>query len=268
MEEPPRKDRIEPYMPAEEQEQSLEDAIEEIAEDILESDISNQELREAQLKPIYFVSGLGADKRVFRWLQADDYSPVHIEWISPWKGEPIEDYARRLTEQIEDENPIIVGLSFGGMIAVEMAKQISTEKVILISSVKDKLEIPFYFKLFRWLPLHRVFPFKSLLFAFYWLAYWLFAPEGSDQKKLLKTVLIETDPHFLKWALHKVVVWQNQEVPENLVHLHGKRDRIFPYRFVNPDHSVDNSGHLMVMNRAEEISSLLKKLTVQAVSDD
>ena len=255
-------------MPIEEQEQSLEDTFEAIAADVSKSDISNQDLQAAQLKPIYFVSGLGADRRIFQWLRADDYSPVHIEWISPEKGESIENYAQRLIEQIKDENPIIVGLSFGGMIAVEMAKQIPTEKVILLSSVKDKREVPFYFKLFRWLPLHRVLPFKRLLFAFYWLAYWLFAPEGSDQKKLLKTVLIETDPHFLKWALHKVVVWQNQEVPENLVHLHGKGDRIFPHRFVNPDYSVENSGHLMVMNRAEEISNLLKEVTVQAVADD
>ena len=218
---------------------------------------------DAKLKPIYFISGLGADRRIFQWLRADDYEPVHIEWIPPKKGESIESYAERLSDQIEDENPIVVGLSFGGMIAVEIGKQIPTEKVILLSSVKDRLEIPFYFKLFRMVPLHRVVPFKSLLFAFYWLAYWLFAPEGSDQRKLLKTILIETDPHFLKWALHRVVVWQNQQIPENLVHVHGKRDRIFPYRYVNPDYVVENSGHLMVMNRAEEVSNLLKELTIQ-----
>ena len=237
----------------------------EISEDLSEAtavEIS-EATEDAQLKPIYFISGLGADRRIFQWLQADDYRPVHVEWISPKKNEPIEDYAKRLTEQIKDDNPIVVGLSFGGLMAIEIAKQIPTEKVILLSSVKDRLEIPFYFKLFRILPLHRVAPFKSFLFAFYWLAYWLFAPEGSDQKKLLKTVLVETDPHFLKWALHKVVVWQNQDVPENLVHVHGKRDRIFPYRYVNPDYSIESSGHLMVMNRAEEISNLLKELTIQ-----
>lgn len=223
---------------------------------------------EAKLKPIYFISGLGADRRIFQWLRADDYSPVHIDWIPPKKREPIEDYTSRLIEQIKDENPIVVGLSFGGIIAVEIAKQIPTEKVILLSSVKDRLEIPFYFKLLRIVPLHRVVPFKSLLFAFYWLAYWLFAPEGSEQKKLLKTILLETDPRFLKWALHKVVVWQNQEVPENLVQVHGKRDRIFPYRYVNPDYSVENCGHLMVMTRAGEISNLLKELTIQAQMDN
>lgn len=254
-------------MTLEGQEQPLSDAVEDLSQENMRQGISAEDSLEAQLKPIYFVSGLGADRRIFQWLRADDYSPVHIKWISPKKRESIEDYAKRLTEQIKDKNPIIVGLSFGGMVAVEIAKQIPTEKVILLSSVKDRLEIPFYFKLFRLVPLHRIVPFKSLLFAFYWLAYWLFAPEGLEQRKLLKTILSETDPHFLKWALHKVVVWQNQEVPENLVQVHGKRDRIFPYRYVTPDYTVENSGHLMVMSRAEEISSLLKELTIQTQVD-
>ena len=222
----------------------------------------NKEI-DGSLKPIYFVSGLGADERIFQWLRYDGYRPVHIQWVSPERGESIEAYAKRLCLQIKDEKPCVVGLSFGGMIAVEIAKHIETEKVVLLSSVKSRAEIPFYFKLFRVLPIHRIFPFKSVLWAFYWLAYWLFSPEGTDQKKLLKTVLIETDPHFLKWALHKVVVWRNQDIPERLVHIHGRRDRIFPFRFVNPDYTVENSGHLMVMNRAEQISNLLEELIVQ-----
>ncbi len=215
---------------------------------------------DGSLKPIYFVSGLGADERIFQWLRCDGYRPVHIRWVDPERGERIEDYAKRLSMQIEDENPFIVGLSFGGMVAVEIAKHIQTERVVLLSSVKNRAEVPFYFKMFRILPIHRIVPFKSLLWAFYWLAYWLFTPEGTEEKTLLKTVLVETDPHFLKWALHKVVVWKNDEVPETIVHIHGRRDRIFPFRFVTPDYTVERSGHLMVMNRAEEISSLLAEL--------
>jgi pimeloyl-ACP methyl ester carboxylesterase len=215
------------------------------------------------LKPIYFISGLGADERIFKWLRYDGYRPVHIPWVSPQRGESVESYAKRLAENIEEERPIIVGLSFGGMVAVEIAKQRETEQVILLSSVKRASEIPVYFKLFRALPIHRILPFKSLLWAFYWLAYWLFSPEDAEQKQLLKTVLIETDPHFLKWALHKVVVWNNHDVPETVVHVHGRRDRIFPYRWVTPDYTVENSGHLMVMTRAAEISDLIEKLTLQ-----
>ena len=224
-------------------------------------EVSDAELEAARLKPIYFVSGLGADERIFQWLHYDGFRPVHIRWIPPQKGESIESYAKRLSEQIVDEQPTIVGLSFGGMIAVELAKQVNAEKVILLSTVKKTSEVPFYFKMFRAFPIHRVFPFKSVLWAFYWLANWLFSPEGSEEKTLLKTVLKETDPHFLKWALHKVVVWKNREIPESVVHVHGKRDRIFPFRLVAPDYAVEDCGHLMVMNRAEEISTLIMKLT-------
>lgn len=222
------------------------------------------EEQSAKLRPIYFVSGLGADERVFRWLRCEGYRPVHVQWLSPEPNEPIADYAKRLASQIQEEKPTVIGLSFGGIVAVEIAKQIETEQVILLSSVKASSEIPFYFKLFRVFPIHRIFPFKSLLWAFYWLFYWLFAPEGSDQKQLLRTILIETDPQFLKWALHKVVTWKNQEVPDNLVHIHGKGDRIFPYRFVAPNYSVENSGHLMVMNRAEQVSDLIEQLVIRA----
>lgn len=215
------------------------------------------------LKPIYFVSGLGADERIFQWLRYDGFRPVHIQWIDPLRGEKIEDYAARLGAQVETDAPVIVGLSFGGMIAVELGKQIPDSQVVLLSSVKRRAEVPFYYKAFQGFPIHRIFPFKSLLWAAYWLAYWLFSPEGPEQRKLFKTILRETDPHFLKWALHKVVTWRNQEVPEGLVHIHGRGDRIFPFRFVEPDFTVDDSGHLMVMNRAEAISDLLQQLILE-----
>lgn len=219
------------------------------------------------LKPIYFISGLGADERIFQWLRYDGYRPVHIHWLPPQRAESIEHYAQRLCESITDKRPIIVGLSFGGIVAIEIAKQIDAQKVVLLSSVKQSSEVPIYYKFFRALPIHRILPFKSALWAFYWLAYWLFSPEGIEQKQLLKTVLLETDPHFLKWALHKVVVWENQEVLDNLVQIHGKRDRIFPFRLVSPDYALEHCGHLMVMNQAQEISDLLKELVSETQAD-
>ncbi|MEN8444017.1 MAG: alpha/beta hydrolase [Cyanobacteria bacterium J06555_13] len=107
------------------------------------------------LRKIYFVSGLGADERIFQWLRYDGFQPVHIQWRAPERGEPIEGYAKRLSEQIEEDNPVIVGLSFGGMIAIEIAKQMNTQKIVLLSSVKETSEIPFYFKIFSTPPKAR-----------------------------------------------------------------------------------------------------------------
>ncbi|MBD0337436.1 MAG: alpha/beta hydrolase, partial [Cyanobacteria bacterium Co-bin13] len=102
--------------------------------------------------------------------------------------------------------------------------------------------------------------FKSLLWAISWFAYWVFGVNLPDERKLLKTILLETDPHFLKWALHRVVLWQNEEIPENLTHIHGDCDRIFPPFFVEPDFMLPQGGHLMVMNHAREVSALLEKV--------
>lgn len=215
---------------------------------------------ENALKDIYFISGLGADERVFYLLKFEGYQPVHIRWIKPEPREPIDHYAKRLTSQIKSDCPILVGLSFGGVVAVEIAKQIEVEKVILISSVKDRSEVPFYFKMFRWFPIHRIFPFKSLLWAGCWFANWVFAPETVDERKLLRAILVDTDPHFLKWALHRVVIWQNETIAENIYHIHGTGDRIFPLRYVEPDFLIEKGGHLMVLNHAVQVSSLIEKI--------
>lgn len=211
-------------------------------------------------KDIYFISGLGADERVFRDLKFEGYRPVHIRWLEPERGESISNYAHRLTKQIQSDQPILVGLSFGGLIAVEMAKQMNVEQVILLSSAKTTAEIPFYYKIFRWFPLHRVFPFKTLLWALYWFADWVFSAETLEEQKLLKAILLDTDPHFLKWALHRVVVWQNHTVPDSLHHIHGLRDRIFPMRCINPDIAIEQAGHLMVLNRASRVSDLITQI--------
>ena len=98
------------------------------------------------MKTVYVFSGLGADERVFHKIDFSGYDVHFIKWITPQKNESIESYALRLTSQITKPLPVLIGLSFGGMMAVEVAKHIATEKIILISSAKSKNEIPFYFR--------------------------------------------------------------------------------------------------------------------------
>ena len=47
---------------------------------------------------VYFLSGLGADKTVFQFLDLDFCEPVFIEWIPPHKNESLPDYALRLKD--------------------------------------------------------------------------------------------------------------------------------------------------------------------------
>ncbi|MGK7949783.1 MAG: alpha/beta hydrolase [Xenococcaceae cyanobacterium] len=211
-------------------------------------------------KNIYCISGLGADRRVFRNLKFVGYQLVHLDWLAPNKQEKLSDYAKRLAEAIEDKEPILIGLSFGGMVAVEIAKQIKVKQVILISSAKQADEIPWYIKLFRWLPIHCFIPIKSLLWTVYWLINWFFGIETVEERKLLKEILVDTDAKFLKWAINRVVFWKNEITPKNIYHIHGTSDRIFPMAFVKPDITLEKGGHLMVVNRADPLAKIIYRL--------
>ena len=70
----------------------------------------------------------------------------------------LEHYGTRLLDQVTTAKPILIGLSFGGLMAVEVAKQIDVEKTILIASAKTKNEVPFYYRFAGHLGLHKLLP--------------------------------------------------------------------------------------------------------------
>ena len=211
------------------------------------------------MKEIYLFSGLGADYRAFEKLDFSNFNTTHINWIVPDKAESIENYAYRISNQIKSDNPILIGLSFGGIIAIEVSKHIKTEKIILLASAKTKLEIPFYYKLAGKLQLHKLIPariFKSANF----LSYWFFGINNKSEKLLLKNILEDTDASFLKWALNEIVNWKNIKVEGNLIHIHGSSDRILPIKYINVDFKVKNGGHFMTLNKDIELSNLIKNI--------
>ena len=139
------------------------------------------------MKEIYIFSGLGADQRVFQKIDFSGFNPVFIKWKIPLENESTASYANRLTEQITNERPILIGLSFGGIMAVEVAKLIKAEKIILIASVKTKNDIPFYYRLAGLLRIHKIIPVKFFKKNNF-LTNWFFGVENAEEKKLLKRI--------------------------------------------------------------------------------
>jgi len=207
-------------------------------------------------KSIYVLSGLGADERVFQKINFSEFSVTYLKWILPTENEKIEDYSSRLLNQIQCRRPIILGLSFGGIIAVEMSKLIDTEKIILISTVKTRREIPFYFRWAGKSGLHRILPSRILKNSNF-IINWFFGTSGLSDNLILKQMLEETDPVFIKWAIDKIVNWENQILPASYIHIHGTADRILPIKYVNFVSDVKDGGHLMVLNKSEKLSDLI-----------
>jgi pimeloyl-ACP methyl ester carboxylesterase len=209
---------------------------------------------------VYFISGLAADSRVFKNLRLPEgFEPVYLDWIKPLKDESLRAYSLRLAEKIDtSERFILVGLSMGGMVAVEITNQVHAYLTIIIASIPVSSQLPYYFRIGARLYLHKMIPIGLVKNAA--IAKRLFTTETKEDKELLKTIIRESDPEFIKWSLTAILQWENKTIPENLVHIHGSRDEILRMRFTKPTHIISKAGHLMVMNRAEEINRILKEV--------
>jgi pimeloyl-ACP methyl ester carboxylesterase len=153
----------------------------------------------------------------------------------------------------------MIGLSFGGMIAMEVAKLISTGKIIVISSAKTKNEIPSYYRLAGLLGLDRLISTRWFLKPGL-ITFWIFSLKTATQKKLFSEMLLDADPKFIKWAIGRLARWKNMNVAERVVHIHGRSDRVLPARFVKPTVLIENGGHFMIVDRAKELSVIIRKV--------
>lgn len=210
------------------------------------------------MKTIYLFSGLGADERVFKYLRFPGYHVVHVKWIAPLRNEPIAAYAKRLLRQIHTDRPILIGLSFGGIMAIEVSKLIETEKLVIIASVKTRNELPFYYRMAKYLPLYKMIP-SSLMKYPDRMSNWFFGAESKEDKDILAAILKDTDPVFLKWAINTIVNWDNLELIKQLVHIQGDADHVLPARFVRANIIINGGGHLMTLNKAEELNEVINR---------
>ncbi len=110
---------------------------------------------------LFCIPGFGVDDKIFGNLKLNA-EPVFINWLNPLGHESISNYATRMATAIDEDHPILLGISFGGMIALEIAKQRPVKQIILISSVKSRNELPGRLKLIGQLRLNRLFPVRKV----------------------------------------------------------------------------------------------------------
>ncbi|MCH5600457.1 alpha/beta hydrolase [Niabella ginsengisoli] len=210
------------------------------------------------MSKIYIFSGLGVDRRVFQNIDFGELDIEHVEWIKPIKDEPLQNYARRISSNINTKDPILIGLSFGGMLAVEISKIINTKKIILIASAKNKNELPKNYFIGWMVKLMRFLP-SAFLTKPNFIAYRYFGVKQPPEKQLLKEILRDTDPGFFNWAMQEIINWTNEITPPSCIHIHGNKDRIIPIENVKADYVINNGGHFMTVNKAKEIELIIKK---------
>ncbi|WP_333864496.1 alpha/beta fold hydrolase [Sphingobacterium sp.] len=210
---------------------------------------------------IYIISGLGVDQRVFSKINFDSLDIEYLDWITPNPHEPLAIYAKRLSSKITVKQPILIGLSFGGMIAIEIAKAISVKKIILLASAKGNHEFPLRYRLASWLRINQLVP-NSFLKWHNFLSDYFFGISSKEDSLLLKQILYDTDPVFMAWAIHQILQWKNRFIPGNLIHIHGDKDRIMPINCLKPSFVIKGAGHFITVTHAAEVEKLLREILI------
>ncbi|MBP1841400.1 hypothetical protein [Formosa algae] len=210
---------------------------------------------------VYFMPGMAANPSIFEYinLPKDRFKMHLLEWVIPYNKETLSDYAKRICKDVKEENPVLVGVSFGGILVQEMSKHIQTRKVIVISSVLTKYELPKRMKLakatkmYKFLPTHLVRDFENY-------AKFTFGSSTTKRIDLYKKYLSVRDKNYLDWAIEQVVCWEQEEPLPNTIHIHGDKDAVFPYQYIKNCITVKEGTHIMIINKYKWFNENLPQL--------
>lgn len=215
--------------------------------------------------PVYFMPGLAASTSIFEHIKLpeDQFEMFFLEWFLPNDKESIESYAKRMNENILHENPVLIGVSFGGILVQEMAKLIPTNKVIIISSVKSNTEFPPRLKMAKATKVYKILPTQLLANVELLVKYAFGSTIVKKRLKLYEKYLSVRDKKYLDWSIENVLLWPQKSADENTIHIQGDADEVFPIKNIQNCIVVKGGTHIMIINKFKWFNENLPKIILQ-----
>ncbi|MFV8374058.1 alpha/beta hydrolase family protein [Flavobacterium sp. LB1P71] len=214
--------------------------------------------------PVYLMPGLAASTAIFeRIALPEDVFETHLlEWEIPLDNESLMDYTKRIAQKIKHKNPVLIGVSFGGILVQEMAKYVDARKVIVISSVRSNLEFPRRLKIAKTTKAYKLIP-MSLIANIESLAKFSFGEKVNQRLKLYEKFLSVRDIRYLNWAVEQVILWDRTVVDENVIHIHGDMDDVFPIKNIKNCVVVKGGTHIMILNKYKWLNENLPSIILE-----
>ncbi|OYU82014.1 MAG: alpha/beta hydrolase [Flavobacterium sp. BFFFF1] len=211
--------------------------------------------------PVYFMPGLAASPSIFERisLPEDAFEMILLEWEIPLENETLKDYAKRIAEKVTRKDPVLIGVSFGGILVQEMAAFLDAKKVIIISSVKCNTEFPRRFKVAKATKAYKLIP-MDLLINVEKLAKFSFGSRVNQRLKLYEKFLSVRDKRYLEWAVENVILWDRCEPDGRVIHIHGDADDVFPIKYITDPIVVKGGTHIMILNKFRWLNENLPKI--------
>lgn len=213
---------------------------------------------------VYLMPGLAASSTIFERisLPTEQFDVFLLEWEIPEPNETLKSYAKRMAKNIVHQNAVLIGVSFGGILVQEMSEFLSVRKIIIISSVKNNNEFPLKMKMAKSTKAYKLIP-TSLLVNVESLARFSFGEVISQRIKLYEKYLSIRDKRYLDWAIEQVVCWDRNITDQNVVHIHGDADDVFPIKHIDNAIVIKNGTHIMILNKYKWLNENLPKIILE-----
>lgn len=210
---------------------------------------------------IYLFPGQGADQRLFKHLEVPvGYDTVHMVFPIPDQRETLSAYASRFIPSIDTEAPfILLGVSLGGMICTELTDTLSPERTIIISSAKNRSELPGRYTFQQKLRINRIIP-KRLTKGGARILQGIVEPDRKHDPATFKAMLKAKDPLYIKRTVDMIINWERTEHSDKIVHIHGDKDHTIPIKNIQVDYLVKEGSHMMMVTRSDEINMIIKSI--------
>ncbi len=210
---------------------------------------------------VYFMPGMAANPSIFEFIELPEGQfKIHcLEWMIPNPNETLIDYAKRMSEKIEHDNAVLLGVSFGGILVQEMSKFLNLKKLIIVSSIKSKHELPKRMKLAKITKAYKLLP-TQFVSNFESFAKYAFGETIKKRVNLYKKYLSVNDKGYLDWALYNMICWEREDVIPNIIHIHGDKDPVFPIKNILNCITVKGGTHIMIINKYKWFNENLPKL--------
>lgn len=212
--------------------------------------------------------GMAASPAIFEriHLPEDTFEMHLLEWKIPNQGESLNDYAKRIAQDVKHDDPILVGVSFGGILVQEMKRFLNPRKVIIISSVKSSVEFPRKFKIAKTTKAYKLLPTK-LLENIQSLAKFSFGHSVVKQRlALYEKFLAVRDKRYLDWAIEQIINWERKVIDQEVIHIHGDIDEVFPPKYIKNYIPVKGGTHIMILTKYRWLNDNLPKIMLESKS--
>lgn len=205
----------------------------------------------SQSPPVFMLPGLTRGYPVLDGLLQRVPNSQAVPLVDPLPRERLPAYAERLGNEIPADS-VIVGVSFGGIAASEIAKTLKPRGLILISTVRHRTQLPRRWKLARLLTArgcsglcHMTGKIAGLL------------PRGLQSVTTRRLASFAgSDGPWLRWATSEVATWAHADVASSecpTLQIHGSQDAVFPIGNMLPD-VVIAGGHGIATTHSEEVA--------------